>query len=157
MHKKSANVWVILALLLIFALSVLAFHNKNSKVDCTDGYRQDSIILAPNGTQLAVEISADRKSQAKGLSGRECIAKDWAMLFSFKEPAIKNFWMKNMQFNIDIVWIDENLKVIGVEKDVSPSTYPKTFPSPTPVKYVLELGANQAEALGIQSGSSLTF
>lgn len=155
--NKRFNLWVIVGLLSILLFTIYIFHKHQSEINCIDEYRQDSIILAPDGTQMAVEISADPVTQAKGLSGRQCIANDWGMLFSFKDSDIRQFWMKDMNFPIDIVWIDDNFQVVGVETNVSPDTYPQTFASPSPVKFVLETGANQAEDLGLVTGATVTF
>jgi len=51
------------------------------------------------------------------------------MLFVFEEPKIRSFWMKDMSFPIDIIWVDEGLEIVGIEKRISPNTYPKTFES----------------------------
>jgi uncharacterized membrane protein (UPF0127 family) len=79
------------------------------------------------------------------------------MLFVFSEVATRGFWMRNMSFPIDIVWIDKNKNVIGILEDVDPDTYPNIFFPPSPVKYVLELNAGYADKNGIASGTPLTF
>ncbi len=156
--KKHFSGLLIPALLVIILVVTFVFwSSKNSQIDCTDEYRQDSIILSPNSDQIAVEIASDPVTQSKGLSGRECIADDWGMLFSFKTAGQYDFWMKDMKFSIDIVWMDENFKIISVDKNVKPETYPNTYTSSSPTKYVLELGANQAEKYGFTPGATVTF
>jgi uncharacterized membrane protein (UPF0127 family) len=79
------------------------------------------------------------------------------MIFVFGEAGKRGFWMHNMAFPIDIVWVNENKIVIGVTPDVSPETYPNIFFPPEPVKYVVELNAGYAEENNIASGTPLTF
>jgi len=79
------------------------------------------------------------------------------MLFVFSKPIEPAFWMKNMFFPIDIIWIDSTRTVVGITKKISPSTFPETFYPPSPVKYVLEVNAGQAEANNIVEGTILGF
>ena len=61
--------------------------------------------------------------------------------------------MKDMNFPIDIIWIDESWRVIGVERDINPETFPKIFYPVRAIKYVLELPAGTAKEKGIDDGS----
>jgi uncharacterized membrane protein (UPF0127 family) len=91
------------------------------------------------------------------LGGRACIGPDQGMLFTFNKPGQYDFWMKNMKFPIDIVWVNENKMVVSVSPEVEPKTYPKTFTSNKPAKYVLELHAGRAQQLNISEGTNLNF
>jgi uncharacterized membrane protein (UPF0127 family) len=79
------------------------------------------------------------------------------MLFAFDKPDFYQFWMKDMKFPIDMVWISENKTVNSVSANVLPSTYPKTFTSKSESKYVLELQANRAKSLNLAQGTQLKF
>ena len=91
------------------------------------------------------------------MSGRISLPSNEGMLFVFSESAERGFWMRNMSFPIDIIWINKNKTVIGVSNNIDPETYPNIFFPPSPVKYVLELNAGYAEKNGIASGTPLTF
>ena len=107
---------------------------------------QDNIgTIKLNNKAISVEISDTDEERAQGLSGREDLALGTGMLFVFENPAIHGFWMKDMKFDIDIVWINEAGDVLGVEKNISPDTYPEVFDPDEPVKYVLELKAGEAD------------
>lgn len=114
------------------------------------------LIHAPNG-YIKAELATSSEQLEKGLSGRSSLALDAGMLFVFSEVATRGFWMRNMSFPIDIVWVDKNKNVIGITEDVDPDTYPNIFFPPSPVKYVLELNAGYADKNGIASGTPLTF
>ena len=79
------------------------------------------------------------------------------MLFVFDEQAIQSFWMKDMQFPLDILWIDENKTVVGIERNVSPDTFPQTFSSSQPVVYVLEVNAGWTEMHQVVAGDVLSW
>lgn len=105
--------------------------------------------------KIQVEVAKTQKEKTKGLSGRKSLPEDQGMLFINEEPAKSSIWMKDMNFAIDIIWIDENQKVIGVEKEVSPDTYPNKFRPSEPVKYILEVNAGFVDRNNIAEGSKL--
>jgi uncharacterized membrane protein (UPF0127 family) len=104
-----------------------------------------------------IEIVSTAAAQEKGLSGRSSIESDYGMLFVFDKPAKYTFWMKDMNFPIDMIWLDEDWKVVGIEAEASPSSYPDTFGPEAPAKYVLETQAGLITKENIKIGGSLKF
>jgi uncharacterized membrane protein (UPF0127 family) len=121
-----------------------------------DGHILD-VRLAGNALKLVVANSPKAKSE--GLSNKGEIPQD-GMIFFFYERSILSFWMKEMRFPIDIVWIDGN-KVIGIEKHVQiPVPYArvnelKIYNSNDVADIVVELAAGAADKLNIVPGSIL--
>ncbi|MDO8424281.1 MAG: DUF192 domain-containing protein [bacterium] len=107
--------------------------------------KYSSPAVSIGNTTFAIEIADTEAERSKGLSGREALETGRGMLFIFPEPGPYAFWMKDMKFAIDIVWIDEALRVIGITRGVGPETFPQTFFPPGPVKYVMEVPAGAAE------------
>ncbi|MEK7227287.1 MAG: DUF192 domain-containing protein [Patescibacteria group bacterium] len=105
---------------------------------------------------IIVEIADTEVEREMGLSGRETLADGAGMLFIFGTPGKYGFWMKDMNFPIDIVWVDESFIVRGVERLVNPYTYPRVFYPPDNIKYVLEIGAGEASNLGIDIGTKVS-
>ena len=107
------------------------------------GNRLTTASVADNNYQ--VEIVADEESRSQGLSDRESLCIGCGMLFAYDEPGRHGFWMKDMNFPIDIVWLDENQEIVHIERSVSPDTYltnpPTVFLPPVDASYVLELPA----------------
>ncbi len=108
-----------------------------------------------NDIFLNVEIADTDKERIKGLSGRKNLEENKGLLFVFDTEGYHGIWMKEMNFNIDIAWLDKNKKIIHIEKNVSPNTYPKVFYSfdkdkPTLDLYVLETNANFFEKADIE-------
>jgi hypothetical protein len=101
------------------------------------------------------EIAKTEQKQLLGLSGRVVIPHDYGMLFVFPKDDSYGFWMKDMLVPIDIIWLSDTGEVLGVEASLSPSTYPKVFYPPEPIRYVLETRAGEAERMGWAAGKSV--
>lgn len=79
------------------------------------------------------------------------------MLFVFDSNQKQIFWMKNTLIPLDIVWLDENLKIIGIIYDLKPCTKDQCqlYMSPEPVKYVLEVSSGFAKNMALSNGQQL--
>lgn len=90
-----------------------------------------------------VDVAHTMDERERGLSGRQRIAPGTAMWFVLPEPGIHGFWMKDMAFPIDLVWITPQGRVAGVETfpPCGPGACPIHYP-PEPVGFVLEAVAN---------------
>ncbi len=106
---------------------------------------------------LKIEEAQTSAEQARGLSGRMSLGEDEGMLFIFSPPTTPSFWMKEMNFPLDLIWLDHNYHVLGMEKSLPPDSYPKLFLPPAPVSYVLEVNAGYAARHGINVGDTLVF
>jgi uncharacterized membrane protein (UPF0127 family) len=109
------------------------------------------------GNLIEVEVADSMVEQARGLSGRTSLSDGQGMLFVYENPGDYGFWMKDMNFSIDIIWIDEDEKIISIERSVSSDSYPKVFHPISPVKFVLEVPAGYSNAKGIDIGDSVYF
>jgi hypothetical protein len=79
----------------------------------SNGYRQVSVSV--NGLVLIADIAATDEQRTKGLSVKDSLAENEAMLFVFNNEGEHTFWMKNMKFPIDIIWIDADKTVVHIE------------------------------------------
>lgn len=116
--------------------------------------RHDIMIAMPHGT-MNVEVADTKSSRELGLSGRPSMKDDEGLLFVFDIPGRYGFWMKDMAFPLDLVWINQNGIVVEVERDAKPDSYPKAFMNASPATYVLELNAGIAEQQGLFIGSKV--
>ena len=108
---------------------------------------------------IPVELAADAITQQKGLSGRPSLDSQSGMLFIFNKPAVYTFWMPDMNFPIDIIWINDN-KVVDISANVSNNFDPKNpaFYEPSqPAQYVLEVNAGFSGKENIKVGDSVSF
>lgn len=117
---------------------------------------RDNQTIQIGSNTIFVEIADTDEARTIGLSGRESLASGTGILFIFDNPGIYGFWMKDMRFPIDIVWIDENWKVIGVDNSVDPATFPTIFYPKSAAKFVLELNSGDAARWGIDAGLTLS-
>lgn len=136
-------------ILLVFcvALGIIFFSYNRSSNDLPQ-----KITLEINGATIEAEVATTDEEKIQGLSGREMLGFDQGMLFAFDVPDFQQIWMKDMKFSIDILWLDEDMRVIYVEQGIAPETYPKIFAPPTKAYYVLELEAGFVEKNGIKIG-----
>ncbi|MHB1330620.1 MAG: DUF192 domain-containing protein [Minisyncoccota bacterium] len=111
--------------------------------------------LEIGNTTINIELADTPEEQIQGLSGRSGLENDEGLLFVFSDTAKRGFWMKDMNFSIDIIWIAESGEIIGIEKAVSPSTYPKVFYSPRDIKYVLEVKEGFSDMAKVNVGDVL--
>lgn len=102
-------------------------------------------------------VADTASEQQKGLGGRETLGTDEGMLFVFAENSSHSIWMKDMKFSIDIIWIDETKKIVNIASNISPETYPESFSSPVPSKYVLEMVAGTSARKNLSVGTQLEF
>ncbi len=91
-----------------------------------------------------IDIAANMRERERGLSGRESLAAEKGMWFVFPSPGKHGFWMRDMSFPIDLIWVSPGRKVLG-SMTLQPCTAmpcPIHLP-PGPVSYVLEVNAGE--------------
>lgn len=119
---------------------------------------QTQSTITINGQTFNIEIADTLSEQAQGLSDRPNLPTQNGMLFVYPSPQTATFWMKNMQFPLDIIWIRAN-QVLDLTKNV-PSDQVRplpTYPSPGPIDSVLELNAGMADLYQIKPGDEVFF
>ncbi len=109
-----------------------------------------------NQQTFSVEIVDKPREMMRGLSGRASLAKNHGLLFIYPDKNYLTFWMKGMNFPIDLLWIDGD-KIVGLEKNMLPEPGVvdgslKRYNSPQTVSKVLEVPAGSIEAANIKLG-----
>ncbi|AFY83968.1 DUF192 domain-containing protein [Oscillatoria acuminata] len=108
---------------------------------------------------IELEVATTPQQQAIGLMHRSEIAPNRGMLFPFNPPRPVTFWMKNVEINLDMIFLRDG-EVLAIAADVPPcTTDPCPFYGPpnTPIDHVLELGGGRAAELGIQVGDQIAI
>lgn len=103
-----------------------------------------------------IEIAETEYETQTGLMYRQSMKKDRGMLFIFPDVAMHSFYMKNTEFPLDIIYIDENQKIVSFQKNAKPYDE-SSLPSNVPAKYVLEINAGLSDQMGLQVGDSIAF
>jgi uncharacterized membrane protein (UPF0127 family) len=117
----------------------------------------DQVIptISVDSTTLYLLIADNEPAREKGLGGLAALHPDQGMLFVFDESDFYPFWMKDMQFPIDMIWLDEDYHIVHIEKNISPDSYPTEYVSREKAKYVLEVNAGFAEIHSLKYGDIL--
>lgn len=162
LFRKNKALWVFLAIGTITILSI-GYHCglqktcSNKRVE--QAIRGEAVVQLPQGI-IHAEVVDTPASRSQGLSGRTSLGEKEGMLFVFDTSGKYGFWMKDMLFPIDMVWINQEGYIVHVEHNVSPSTYavtnpPQVFMNEPDALYVLELSAGQAEKFGAFLGTKV--
>ncbi len=144
-------------------LILLAVLDLNPKirlgVECANYHMPVNSTVDVGSRVIDIERADTEASRTKGLSGRPCIKSNQALLFVFDKSDQANhcFWMKDMRFGIDMIWLDSDKKVVNIVRDVQPQTYPKSFCPGHPTSYVMEIKQNTASYLGLEIGAVVKF
>jgi uncharacterized membrane protein (UPF0127 family) len=138
-NKKNILIVLLLMALIFFIIS----SQKNS----------DNTVCFESSC-LDVELATTPKEKTIGLMNRTSLPEYIGMLFIFDKEGIHKFWMKNTLIPLDIIWLDENGKIIYIEKKAQPCyvpTCPTFFPESNS-KYVLEVTGGYTERHKINVG-----
>ncbi len=149
---------------LLFPFSVSLFRKPNVRTvnnSVNTVVKMPTTRLVINKNYFLVEIASTDEEKILGLGGRKSLDDklnvDTGMLFVFSEPSIEGFWMKDMNFPIDIVWMDQNKKITGYVEGAKPEDFPKIYESPGEVSYVLEISKGQVKSKNIKIGDTANF
>ena len=115
------------------------------------------IVTTSTGEKIPVEVADTLKKRSLGLGKRTSLKKDWGMLFVFETLKPHRFWMKDMQFPLDIIWLD-NHRIVYIIHNARPANSrddPEVMTSPVPVNFVLEIAAGRAAKLRLKTGQRM--
>lgn len=101
-----------------------------------------------------VDISSTPSTRKKGLMFRKSMGADRGMIFIFRKEEQRGFWMKNTYISLDMIFVSEDLDVIGVVAD-TPTLSEDRQSVRGDSKYVVEFIAGTAEKYGIKKGAKL--
>lgn len=139
---------VILILIMLFTLAAC-------------GFQHFEFVTMPNGQAVKLKLAVSAEEKAQGLGGIKSMPDFDGMLFIYNEPEQVDFWMYNMYFPLDIIYLGEDKKVLEVHEKQSPCVSAEECPSilsgSTDVKFVVEVPAGQAAKYQIVDGSMLSW
>ncbi len=121
------------------------------------GVRYATTDLRLGDKTYVLDIADTPAKQTLGLGKRVDLRPDQGMVFTYEEPGRRCFWMKDMGFPIDIIWLDSDQRVVSIRSEVRPETYPETFCPANAAQYVVELYPGVAVTAGLKAGDKLDF
>ncbi len=113
-----------------------------------------------NNFKLVADLALTQEQQTKGLAVKNTMNESQGMLFVFQQPSPESFWMKNMKFPIDIIWMDANRSVVYIAPDLKPCPTLGGCPGYVPTKeslYVLETTAGFSHRHDVKLGTQMSF
>ncbi len=122
------------------------------------GARQPWVELG--NQRYAIEIADDDAERARGLMFRDALPSGHGMLFIHDAEEPQAYWMKNTKIPLDILYFDDERKLVAQQRDVPPCSLGDgcpSYPSDAPARYVLELNAGEAARLQLKDGDELRF
>lgn len=130
--------------------------NNNNNIS---GYYYRQVNVRVNGVGLVADIAETGEQRSKGLAIKDSLNETEGMLFVFSEPRQYVFWMKDMKFPIDIIWLDSNKTVVHVEHSLDPCgpVSCETYRPGADSLYVLETVAGFADKYGVIEGTKVKF
>lgn len=120
-------------------------------------YSQPATVHLGDG-MFEMRIARTETELQQGLSGTQQLPDSEALVFDFPREYKWGIWMKDMNYPIDIVWLDASKKVVHIVENAKPESYPDTTYRPdTPAKYVIELKAGAVDSKRITIGAQAAF
>ena len=118
-----------------------------------------SISTRNGDVEFLIEVAKTQEEQAKGLMYRKSLEKTGGMLFVLDKPRTVNFWMKNMMMPLDMIFINENFKIVDIKHHAQPCPQSVSncpfYSSNIPIKYVLEIGTDLAKMNNKEVGNDV--
>lgn len=151
------KILIVFAILMVILAGISFYLNSNPDININI-LQQNKTVALKNKT-FTVDLAKTLKEQEIGLSGRPSLPEDHGMLFIFDKPSYQSFWMRNMKFPIDIIFI-RNKKIVTIFSNVQqPSKQNEVLPvyvPEEPADSVLEINAGLSEKYSIKKGDSIT-
>lgn len=139
--------WILAAITLIISgVVIFAISSQN---------RNDTIRIG--NTTINVERAVSEAERQRGLCCRDFLAENAGMLFVYSQPGDYRFWMKDTRIPLDMYWISSEKKIVHIEQNVQPETYPQPFGTDKPAQYILETNAGFAKTHNIKVGDPVNF
>lgn len=135
MAMFSKKYLIVISLLILFS----AFFNFSEASKTVTIIPSDQIKIVDQ--TINVKIADTEIERERGLSGSQKLGGKEGMVFIFNKPDYHYFWMKDMNYPLDIVWIDASGQIIDITPNLDPKSYPNVFTSKKPAQFVLELNA----------------
>lgn len=161
--RKPARKWRLTKVLItaaVWTMTVLAtVSHSATPADLLRDFDRTQLIIdsSSHGCLLFdIYIANTRKQRSQGLMFIRSMDEYEGMLFIFSEPAEISMWMKNTLISLDMLFINDQLKIITIHSDATPMST-DIISSGGTASGVLELNGGIAEKFGISPGDQIIF
>ena len=167
-QNKSRNIFIIIVFTIFIVFISIAIYyptlyglkkltGNTAVYDNPTKYSMPTTRIICNNNHFVAYIARSEEEITDGLSVFDYLKHNEAMIFVFNHPDKYYFWMKGMKFPIDIVWFDENGKVVDVVENLSPDSYPQSFYPKDNALYVVEFNSGVYKNIKINIGEVCNF
>ncbi|MBC7472162.1 MAG: DUF192 domain-containing protein [candidate division SR1 bacterium] len=149
--KKKIIFWAKLIILIIISVF---FYFYFKQITYNQNIKKAS---SPNQSEwfTEIEIANTPISREKGLMNRSSLCKSCGMIFIFDKSQPLNFWMKNTQIPLDMIFVNEKNRVVSIHENTIPFQTSPTYSSQSEARYVIETNAYFTKEHGIAIGSTI--
>lgn len=124
---------------------------------CIDRSCLPTISAQVGDVPLRLFVAETREARQNGLSGLPTLAEGEGMFFRFSHPDRYAFWMKDMRFAIDMLWIDDANRIVDITENFLPESFPNTVEPSVPIVSVVEVPSGWVRAHTIEKGDVISF
>ena len=143
---------IVICLVIFGIVSAVVYKKQTSHLDKYEN-KTTEIILGQE--RFSAEIVKSSEEREKGLSGRKSLCQKCAMIFLFEDSAARSFWMKDMHFDLDILWINKD-KIVEISPNISHENGEREVINFVgKANKVIEINAGMSEMLGLRVGDEL--
>lgn len=130
--------------------------------DSAQTQKKESTQVTIKDLTIQAKIADEPKEQQEGVGKYSSLPLGEGMLFAFDKTAPHTFWMKDVEFAIDIIWIDEAKKIVDIAPNVPPEPGKDDkeltrYKPKNDAKYVLEINAGVSSLHSLQVGDQVAF
>ncbi len=116
----------------------------------------------PNGKTITAEVMTNPVDMSRGMMFRDTLAANRGMLFIHGSPGRYAYWMFQVKIPLDIIWMDQNRRVVEISANTPPCPSKSARDCPNfggheEAMYVLELAGGMAAKYGVEKGSVINF
>jgi YVTN family beta-propeller protein len=118
----------------------------------------DSSTISSTAFPVYIDVADDPHEQERGLMFRKSLESNNGMFFVYEDLENRTFWMKNTLIPLDMIFIDNNLRIVDIKENVQPCLQENpcpSYPSIRPAKYVLEVNGGFVRENGVKIGDTL--
>ncbi|OGD66706.1 hypothetical protein A2Z61_00480 [Candidatus Campbellbacteria bacterium RIFCSPLOWO2_02_35_12] len=153
--SKKRIIEFILIVIIIGTFTIVFLERENLRFEYPKTDKTSIRGIYINDMPMWVDVADSVKEIKTGLSGRTTLEIGQGMLFIFDKLDFYGMWMKDMNFPIDIIWINENLQIIDIKTQVLQKSYSEIFYPVQKALYVIEVNAGFSELNNIKIGDKV--
>lgn len=138
-------------------LNIVLTEEEIAKQAIIDEWYTPLASMTIKSTQVEASVASTTETRTIGLSSTPYLPEGIVKLFVFEESQEWSFWMKDMNYSIDIIWVDATGAIVHIEEEVTPASYPMSFLPNKPAMYVIETVSGFVKDYSIEVGDRVVL